>query len=145
MTDKPPRKRRVPAPNRQPGGADYRPAAGKPATGAGVGGPATGAGIGGPATGAGRASGIGPTSAEILSGRARNALIADLALERVGAAMARIDRVLGDDAHPQAFAAARYVIDRVAGTPAASVTVTEELPSVVTYRWLPEIEAPVDD
>ena len=58
--------------------------------------------------------------------------------------MSRIDRVLGDDAHPQAFAAARYVIDRVAGTPAASVTVTEDAPSVVTYRWLPEIEASGD-
>ena len=140
MTEKPPRKRRVPAPNRQPGGKDYRPAGGKPASGT----PAGGEGIGGPARGAGRAPGIGPTSAEILSGRARNALIADLALERVGAALARIDRVMGDDAHPQAFAAAKYVIDRVAGTPAASVTVTEEAPSVVTYRWLPEIEAPGD-
>ena len=58
--------------------------------------------------------------------------------------MARIDRVLGDDAHPQGFAAACYVIDRVVGKPAASVTVTEEAPSVVTYRWLPEIEAPGD-
>ena len=106
--------------------------------------PAGGDGIGGPANGAGRAPGIGATSTEILSGRARNALISDLALERVGAAMARIDRVLGDDAHPQGFAAARYVIDRVAGTPAASVTVTEEAPSVVTYRWLPGIEAPGD-
>lgn len=140
MTEKPPRKRRTPAPNRQPGGADYRPAAGKPASGI----PAGGDGIGGPANGAGRAPGVGATSAEVLSGRARNALISDLALERVGAAMSRIDRVLADDAHPQAFAAARYVIDRVAGTPAASVTVTEEAPSVVTYRWLPEIEASGD-
>ena len=79
-----------------------------------------------------------------MSGRARNALISDLALERVGAAMARIDRVLADDAHPQSFAAARYVIDRVAGTPSASISIAEEAPSVVTYRWLPEIEAPGD-
>lgn len=140
MTEKPPRKRRVPAPNRQPGGKDYRPAGGTPASGI----PAGGEGIGGPANGAGRVPGIGPSSAEVLSGRARNALISDLALERVAAAMARIDATLADDAHPQAFAAAKYVIDRVAGTPAASVTVTEEAPSVVTYRWLPEIEASGD-
>ena len=65
-------------------------------------------------------------------------MIADLAMERIDQAFATIDRVLADDAHPQAFAAARYVIDRVAGTPAASVTVAEESPSVVTFRWMPE-------
>ena len=123
MTDKPASKRAPPA-NRQPGGKDYRPA--------------NGAGIGGPARGAGRAPGVGPTSAETLAGRARNQMIADLAMERVTAAFAVIDRVLADDAHPQAFAAARYVIDRVAGTPSASVAMTEESPSVVTYRWASE-------
>ena len=75
-----------------------------------------------------------------MSGRARNALISDLALERVGAAMARIDATLANDAHPQAFAAARYVLDRIAGTPAASVTIAEDVPSTVTFRWMPEEE-----
>ena len=102
--------------------------------------PAGGDGIGGPANGAGRAPGIGPTSAEVLSGRARNALIADRAFERVEAAFAVLDAVLANDAHPQAFAAAKYVLDRVAGTPAASVTVTEEAPSVVYFRWAFEEE-----
>lgn len=123
MSDEPPRKR-APPPNRQPGGKDYRPA--------------TGAGLHGPAKGAGRRPGIGPTAAETLAGRARNALIADRAFARVEAAFAALDRVLADDAHPQAFAAARYVIDRVAGTPAASVTIAEDTPSVVTFRWMPE-------
>ena len=72
-------------------------------------------------------------------------MIADLAMERIDQAFAVLDRVLADDAHPQGFAAAKYVLDRVAGTPAASVTVTEEAPSVVTYRWLPEIEASGDN
>ena len=121
MSDKPPRKPRAPPPNRQPGGKDYRPAAG--------------AGIGGPARGPGRTPGVGATSAETLAGRARNQLIADLALERVDRAFAVLDRVLADGVHPQAFAAARYVIDRVAGTPSASVTIAEDTPSVVTYRW----------
>ena len=125
MTDEPPRKR-APPPNRQLGGKDYRPA--------------TGAGIGGPAKGAGRRPGIGPTSAEVLSGRARNALIADLAFERVDRAFAALDAVLADATHPQSFAAARYVIDRVAGTPSASVTIAEDVPSVVTFRWMPEEE-----
>ena len=125
MTDEPPRKR-APPPNRQLGGKDYRPA--------------TGAGIGGPAKGAGRRPGIGPTSAEVLAGRARNQLIADMALTRVEAAFAMIDAVLADAAHPQSFAAARYVIDRIAGTPAASVTIAEETPSTVTFRWMPEEE-----
>ena len=127
MSDKPPRKPRAPPPNRQPGGKDYRPA--------------NGAGIGGPARGAGRAPGVGPTSAEVLAGRARNAMIADLAMERIDQAFATIDRVLADDAHPQGFAAAKYILDRIAGTPSASVTVAEESPSVVTFRWMPE-EAP---
>jgi hypothetical protein len=68
-------------------------------------------------------------------------LIADLAWERVAAAFAVLDLVLASDAHPQAFAAAKYVIDRIAGTPAASVTVAEDTPSVVTYRWMPEAES----
>ena len=126
MTDEPPRKR-APPPNRQLGGKDYRPA--------------TGAGIGGPAKGAGRRPGIGPTSAETLAGRARNAMISDKAFERVDRAFAMIDAVLADGAHPQGFAAAKYVIDRVAGTPAASVTIAEESPSVVTYRWASEAES----
>tara|TARA_R110000822_G_scaffold132056_1_gene269188 strand:- start:5146 stop:5553 length:408 start_codon:yes stop_codon:yes gene_type:complete len=134
VTEKPPRKG-TPRPHLRGLTKHTRPASGTPAGGDG---------IGGPARGASRAPGVGATSTEILSGRARNALIADLAMERVVAAMARIDATLADDAHPQAFAAARYVLDRVAGTPAASVTVTEETPSVVTYRWLPEIEAPGD-
>ena len=134
MTEKPPRKG-TPRPHLRGLTQHTRPASGTPAGGDG---------IGGPANGVGRAPGVGATSAEVLSGRARNALISDLALARVAAAMARIDRVLGDDAHPQGFAAARYVIDRVAGTPAASVTVTEEAPSVVTYRWLPDLEVPGD-
>ena len=134
MTEKPPRKG-SPRPHLRGLTQHTRPASGTPAGGDG---------IGGPANGVGRAPGVGATSAEVLSGRARNALISDLALARVAAAMARIDRVLGDDAHPQGFAAARYVIDRVAGTPAASVTVTEEAPSVVTYRWLPDLEVPSD-
>ena len=125
MSDEPPRKR-APPPNRQPGGSDYRPA--------------TGAGLHGPARGAGRAPGIGATSAETLAGRARNALIADEAFARVASAFAVIDAVLANDAHPQAFAAAKYVIDRVAGTPGASVTIAEETPSVVTFRWMPEEE-----
>ena len=124
MSDKPPRKPRAPPPNRQPGGKDYRPA--------------TGAGIGGPARGAGRAPGIGATSAETLAGRARNALIADQAFERVASAFSVLDAVLADAAHPQSFAAAKYVIDRVAGTPSASITVTEDVPSTVSYRWMPE-------
>ena len=103
--------------------------------------PAGGAGIGGPANGAGRAPGIGPTSAETLAGRARNALIADQALARVDIAFATIDLVLADPAHPQAFAAAKYIIDRIAGTPAASVTVTEDTPSVVYFRWASEAES----
>ena len=126
MINEPPRKPRAPPPNRQPGGKDYRPA--------------NGAGIGGPAKGAGRRPGIGPTAAEVLSGRARNALIADLAMERVDLAFAVIDAVLADPAHPQGFAAAKYVIDRVAGTPGASVAVTEESPSVVYFRWASEEE-----
>ena len=134
MTENPPRKG-SPRPHLRGLTQHTRPASGTPAGGDG---------IGGPANGAGRAPGVGATSAEILSGRARNALISDLALERVGAAMARIDAVLSDGVHPHAFAAARYVIDRVAGTPAASVTVTEEAPSVVTYRWLPDLEVPGD-
>ena len=125
MSDKPASKRAPPA-NRQPGGKDYRPA--------------NGAGIGGPARGAGRAPGIGPTAAETAAGRARNQMIADLAMERIDQAFATIDRVLADDAHPQGFAAAKYVLDRVAGTPSASVTVTEEAPSTVTFRWMPEDE-----
>ena len=125
MSDKPPRKR-APPPNRQAGGKDYRPA--------------TGAGIGGPARGAGRAPGIGPTSAETQAGRARNALIADEAFARVDLAFAVLDAVLANDAHPQAFAAAKYVIDRVAGTPGASVMIAEDTPSVVTFRWMPEEE-----
>ena len=124
MTDKPPRKPRAPPPNRQPGGKDYRPA--------------TGAGLHGPARGAGRAPGIGATSAETLAGRARNQMIADLAMERVDRAFAVIDAVLADAAHPQGFAAAKYVLDRVAGTPGASLTVAEDTPSVVTFRWMPE-------
>ena len=102
--------------------------------------PAGGAGIGGPANGAGRAPGIGPTSAEVLSGRARNQMISDLAMKRVDQAFAVIDAVLADTTHPQGFAAAKYIIDRIAGTPAASVAVTEESPSVVTFRWMPEEE-----
>ena len=125
MSDEPPRKR-APPPNRQAGGKDYRPA--------------NGAGIGGPANGPGRAPGVGATSAETLAGRARNQLIADLAMERVDRAFAVIDAVLADDAHPQGFAAARYVLDRVAGTPSASVTIAEDVPSVVTFRWMPEEE-----
>ena len=125
MSDKPASKR-APPPNRQPGGSDYRPA--------------NGAGIGGPANGPGRAPGVGPTSAETLAGRARNQLIADLAMERVDRAFAVIDAVLADAAHPQGFAAARYVLDRVAGTPGASLTVAEDTPSVVTFRWMPEEE-----
>ena len=127
MSDKPPRQRRAPPPNRQPGGKDYRPA--------------NGAGIGGPARGAGRRPGIGPTSAEVLAGRARNAMIADQALARVDIAFATIDLVLADPAHPQAFAAAKYVLDRVAGTPSASVTIAEESPSVVYFRWASEEES----
>ena len=102
--------------------------------------PAGGAGIGGPANGAGRAPGIGPTSAEVLSGRARNQMIADQAFARVDQAFAMIDLVLADATHPQGFAAAKYVIDRIAGTPSASVTIAEESPSTVTYRWMPEEE-----
>ena len=34
----------------------------------------------------------------------------------------------------------KYVIDRVAGTPGASVAVTEESPSVVYFRWASEEE-----
>ena len=123
MSDKPASKR-APPPNRQPGGSDYRPA--------------NGAGIGGPANGPGRAPGVGATSAETLAGRARNQLIADLAMERVDRAFAVIDAVLADAAHPQGFAAARYVIDRVAGTPSASVTIAEESPSTVYFRWATE-------
>ena len=146
MSDNQPRKsgKRSAAPgaNRQPVGADYRPASGIPASGMPASGiPAGGIGYGGPANGIGLR---GSTAAQQLSGRARNALISDLAMERVLAAMARIDAVLADDAHPHGLAAARYVIDRIAGTPAASVTVTEEPPSVVTYRWLPDPEAPGD-
>ena len=126
MTDEPPRQRRAPPSNRQPGGKDFRPA--------------KGAGLHGPAKGAGRRPGVGPTSAETLAGRARNALIADRAFERVEAAFAVLDAVLANDAHPQAFAAAKYVLDRVAGTPGASVTVAEESPSVVTFRWASEEE-----
>ena len=126
MSDEPPRKPRVPPANRQPGGKDYRPAGGP--------------GIGGPARGAGRAPGIGATSAETLAGRARNQLIADLAWERVAAAFAVLDLVLASDAHPQAFAAARYVLDRIAGTPSASISIAEDVPSTVTYRWMPEEE-----
>ena len=125
MSDKPASKR-APPPNRQAGGKDYRPA--------------TGAGLHGPANGPGRAPGIGPTAAETLAGRARNQLIADLAMERVDRAFAVIDAVLADAAHPQGFAAARYVLDRVAGTPGASLTVAEDTPSVVTFRWMPEEE-----
>ena len=106
-----------------------------------AGGPANGPGIGGPANGPGRAPGIGATAAVTLAGRARNALISDLAWERVAAAFAVLDLVLANDAHPQAFAAAKYVIDRVAGTPGASVTVTEESPSTVYFRWAPEEES----
>ena len=127
MSDKPPRQRRAPPPNRQPGGKDYRPA--------------NGAGIGGPARGAGRRPGIGPTSAEVLAGRARNAMISDKAFERVDRAFSVLDAVLADATHPQGFAAARYVIDRVAGTPAASVTIAEESPSVVYFRWASEEES----
>jgi hypothetical protein len=123
MINEPPRKRAPPA-NRQPGGKDYRPAGGL--------------GIGGPARGAGRRPGIGPTSAETMAGRARNQMIADLAMERIDQAFAALDRVLADAAHPQAFAAAKYVLDRVAGTPGASLTVAEDTPSVVTFRWMPE-------
>ena len=134
MTEKSPRKG-TPRPHLRGLTKHTRPASGTPAGGAG---------IGGPANGAGRAPGIGPTSAEVLSGRARNQMISDLAMKRVDLAFAALDRVLADDAHPQGFAVAKYILDRVAGTPAASVTVTEESPSVVTYRWLPEIEAPGD-
>ena len=125
MSDEPPRKR-APPPNRQAGGKDYRPA--------------TGAGLHGPAKGAGRCPGIGPTAAETQAGRARNALIADQAFARIDRAFAALDAVLADDAHPQAFAAARYIIDRIAGTPSASVTVAENTQSVVTFRWMPEEE-----
>ena len=125
MINEPPRKR-APPPNRQPGGKDYRPA--------------NGAGIGGPAKGAGRRPGIGATSAETLAGRARNAMISDLAMERIDQAFAVLDAVLDDATHPQGFAAARYILDRVAGTPSASVTVAEDTPSVVTFRWMPEEE-----
>ena len=65
-------------------------------------------------------------------------MIADLAMERVDRAFAVIDAVLADAAHPQGFAAAKYVLDRVAGTPGASLTVAEDTPSVVTFRWMPE-------
>jgi hypothetical protein len=128
MTEKPPRKG-TPRPHLRGLTKHTRPASGIPAGGVG---------IGGPANGAGRRPGIGPTSAETLAGRARNVLIADMALARIDQAFAVLDRVLADDAHPQGFAAAKYILDRVAGTPAASVTVTEDLPSVVTYRWATE-------
>jgi len=75
-----------------------------------------------------------------MAGRARNQMIADLAMERVTAAFAVIDRVLADAGHAQSFAAAKYIRDRIAGTPGASLTVAEEAPSVVTYRWAPEEE-----
>ena len=130
MTEKSPRKG-TPRPHLLEVTKHTRPASGIPAGGAG---------IGGPARGAGRAPGVGPTSEEVLSGRARNQMIADMAMERVTAAFAVIDRVLADDAHPQGFAAARYVLDRVAGTPSASVTIAEDVPSVVTFRWMPEEE-----
>ena len=68
-------------------------------------------------------------------------MIADLAMERVDRAFAVIDAVLADAAHPQGFAAARYVIDRVAGTPSASVTIAEESPSTVYFRWATEAES----
>jgi hypothetical protein len=73
-----------------------------------------------------------------MAGRARNALISDKASERVEAAFAVLDAVLADAGHAQSFAVAKYILDRVAGTPAASVTVAEEVPSVVTFRWMPE-------
>jgi len=66
-------------------------------------------------------------------------------MERVAAAMARIDAVLSDPLHPQGLAAARYVIDRIAGTPAPAPAVAEEAPSMVTYRWLPEIPGAADE
>ena len=128
MTEKPPRKG-TPRPHLRGLTKHTRPASGIPAGGVG---------IGGPARGAGRAPGVGPTSEEVLSGRARNALIADMALARIDQAFAALDRVLADAAHPQAFAAAKYVLDRVAGTPGASLTVAEDTPSVVTFRWMPE-------
>jgi len=134
MTDKPPR-RGTPRPNLRAITDRTKPASGKPASGI----PAGGEGYGGPAR-PGNPPGIGPTSAQVLDGRARNALISDMAQARVNAAFARIDAVMADDMHPHAFNAAKYVIDRIAGTPAASVTVTEEAPAVTTYRWLPEIE-----
>ena len=130
MTEKPPRKG-TPRPHLRGLTKHTRPASGIPAGGVG---------IGGPANGAGRRPGIGPTSAETLAGRARNALIADEAFARVDLAFAVLDAVLANDAHPQAFAAARYVLDRVAGTPGASLTVAEDTPSVVTFRWMPEEE-----
>ena len=68
-------------------------------------------------------------------------MIADQALARVDIAFATIDLVLADPAHPQAFAAAKYVLDRVAGTPSASVTIAEESPSVVYFRWASEEES----
>ena len=130
MTEKSPRKG-TPRPHLRGLTKHTRPASGTPAGGAG---------IGGPANGAGRPPGIGPTSAETLAGRARNALIADRAFERVDQAFAMIDLVLANDAHPQAFAAAKYILDRVAGTPGASVTVAEESPSTVYFRWASEEE-----
>ena len=130
MTEKSPRKG-TPRPHLRGLTKHTRPASGTPAGGAG---------IGGPANGAGRAPGIGPTSAEVLSGRARNQMISDLAMKRVDQAFAVIDAVLANDAHPQAFAAAKYIIDRIGGTPSVSVTVAEESPSVVTFRWMPEEE-----
>ena len=126
MSDNPASKR-APPPNRKPGGKDYRPA--------------NGAGLHGPANGPGRAPGVGATSAETLAGRARNQMIADMAMKRVDRAFAVIDAVLADGVHPQAFAAARYVIDRVAGTPSASVTIAEESPSTVYFRWATEAES----
>ena len=130
MTDTPPRKG-TPRPNLRAITGRTKPASGIPAGGEGY---------GGPANGAGATPGIGPTSTQVMDGRARNALISDMAQARVNAAFARIDAVMADDMHPHAFNAAKYVIDRVAGTPAASVTVTEEAPAVTTYRWLPDIE-----
>ena len=67
-------------------------------------------------------------------------MIADRAMERIDQAFATIDRVLADDAHPQAFTVAKYILDRVAGTPAASISIAEDVPSTVTYRWMPEEE-----
>ena len=131
MTEKSPRKG-TPRPHLRGLTKHTRPASGTPAGGAG---------IGGPANGAGRAPGIGPTSAEVLSGRARNQMISDLAMKRVDLAFAALDLVLADPAHPQAFAVAKYIIDRIAGTPAASVTVTEDTPSVVYFRWASEAES----